>query len=76
MRSLPKIERVYKAVLTPAENLVADELLLGIGNREIAEALNLGIKTIKFHLCNIYKKTNVKSRCEFIVKYLNRDLNG
>lgn len=44
-------------------------LLKGKSNREIGKELGLSEKTIKFHLYNMFKILNVKSRTELIVKY-------
>lgn len=40
---------------------------VGLSNKEIALQLFLTEKTVKFHLTNIYKKMNVKSRAQLIV---------
>jgi len=39
----------------------------GLSNRETAKRLFVTEKTIKFHLTNIYKKMQVKSRAQLIV---------
>lgn len=39
----------------------------GLSNIEIANQLFITTKTVKFHLTNIYKKMNIKSRAQLIV---------
>jgi predicted ArsR family transcriptional regulator len=40
----------------------------GLSNKEIANKLFVTEKTVKFHLTNIYRKSQVKSRTQFVVK--------
>jgi len=56
--------------ITVAETKVAALVAQGASNRQIAEELNIKVATVKFHCTNIYKKAEVKSRAEFIVKML------
>jgi LuxR family transcriptional regulator, maltose regulon positive regulatory protein len=44
--------------------------LLGEGklNKEIAEAMDISIHTVKNHLKNIYKKLSVRNRAEAIIR--------
>lgn len=56
--------------LTSKQKAVANLVLKGLSNHEIATTLNLTVKGVKFHLTNIFKKENVNSRTKLIVKYL------
>jgi len=56
-------------MLSRAESAVAEYLKSGITNQEIADKLCVSEKAIKFHLTNIYKKLNVKSRSEFLATH-------
>ena len=56
--------------LTVTEFRVLTKVLEGGSNRDIASKMGVGEKTIKFHLTNIYKKVNVASRAQLIVKCL------
>ncbi len=56
--------------LTPRETEVAELVLNGDTNNQIALKKNLSPKTVKFHLTKIYKKCEVINRSQFIVKYL------
>ena len=71
-----ELECFKKANLTQRETEVALYILRGISNKEIQEAfakekgINVEMKTIKFHIGNLYSKTWVSSRSQFIVKFL------
>jgi DNA-binding CsgD family transcriptional regulator len=56
-------------ILSNAEKGVAKLLATGLSNKEIADKLFVTDKTVKFHLTNIYQKTNVQSRGAFIANY-------
>lgn len=56
-------------MLSRAEQQVADWLVTGATNAEIAERLFVTDKTVKFHLTNVYKKSGVRSRTEYLVQY-------
>jgi DNA-binding NarL/FixJ family response regulator len=55
------------ASLTPQELQVALVVARGASNQEAASALFLSQKTIEYHLSNIYRKTNLRSRAELSV---------
>lgn len=52
--------------LSPSEENVATYVMMGLSSKEIGERLFVTDKTIKFHLTNIYSKSGVKSRAEFV----------
>jgi DNA-binding CsgD family transcriptional regulator len=56
--------------LSNREAEVAELVSKGLSNKEVANQLFVTEKTVKFHLTNIYKKMNVKSRAQLIVWYL------
>ncbi len=56
--------------LTERQQEVMDKLLKGKRNIQIAKELKITIKTVKFHLTNIYKFHRVRSCKELIVKCL------
>jgi DNA-binding NarL/FixJ family response regulator len=60
----------YLDVLTAREREIAVMLTLGLKNAEIAERLELADQTVKFHLSNIYRKLEVRSRAEVIAMVL------
>ena len=53
--------------LSNREAEVAELVSKGLSNKEVANQLFVTEKTVKFHLVNIYKKMNVKSRAQLIV---------
>jgi DNA-binding CsgD family transcriptional regulator len=55
------------ALLTPQELQVALVVARGVSNQEAAAALFLSQKTIEYHLSNIYRKTDLRSRSELSV---------
>ncbi|WP_131745068.1 LuxR family transcriptional regulator [Frankia sp. Cppng1_Ct_nod] len=50
--------------LTPQEQTVTSLVCSGMSNREIAAELVLSVKTIEYHLGNIYAKLGVRSRTQ------------
>ncbi len=61
-------------LLTPREQEVLKLLIEGKSNREIAEALVVEVATVKWYNKNIYRKLNVRSRVQAIVKARELDL--
>lgn len=53
--------------LSNRESEVAELVSKGLSNKEVANRLFVTEKTVKFHLTNIYKKMQVKSRAQLIV---------
>lgn len=54
--------------LSEREREVAALLLQGKGNKQIAAALDITVRTVEFHLSNIYSKLEVVSRTEAVLK--------
>lgn len=50
--------------LTRRESEVLDFLIEGTANKDIAQALDVALPTIKLHVSNIFKKLNVKNRTQ------------
>jgi DNA-binding CsgD family transcriptional regulator len=59
---LPPDERL--ALLSPSEQRIAEAAARGERNREIARSQFVTIKTVEFHLGNIYRKLGIRSRTE------------
>jgi len=53
-----------------AQALVAEKLLEGLSNDEIASNLAISNKTVKFHCTQIYRKFGVVSRSQYMAKML------
>ncbi len=50
--------------LSVQERKILEEIKQGRSNKEISEAFNIGLSTVKSHVSNIYTKLNIKSRKE------------
>jgi DNA-binding CsgD family transcriptional regulator len=70
-RRVPK--SVYEEyALTPKETEVIEWMLTGLDNASIAENMSINISTVKFHIMNIFSKTNANSRASVISKLMAR----
>lgn len=58
--------------LSAAELRVAASVAEGLTNREVAAALFLSVKTVDFHLQQIYRKLALRSRTELAVRFAGR----
>lgn len=58
--------------LTPREQEILSHLAKGFHSKEIAQRLFLSVDTVSTHLRNIYRKLQVRSRTEAVLKYLNK----
>lgn len=60
----------HLCLLTKREKEVYDYLLTDLSQRQIAQKLYIEVKSLKFHLTNIYRKLEVNSRRDLIGKLL------
>jgi DNA-binding CsgD family transcriptional regulator len=60
--------------LTPAETRVLEQLLLKESTQEIAEALQIGIKTLRTQLSALFAKTQTKNQRELVKFYLSHPM--
>jgi DNA-binding NarL/FixJ family response regulator len=60
--SAPAQSNVGAGVLTRAERAIADQVISGLRNREVANILGLSEGTVKVHVHNIFRKLGVNSR--------------
>lgn len=58
-----------KQQLTKSEIAIAELVVSGITNKQIADILFVTEKTIKYHLTTIYRIAGVKNRSSLISKY-------
>jgi DNA-binding NarL/FixJ family response regulator len=68
---LPRAERG----LTKREQEIVDLLLRGQSNKEIASQLGVSDQTIKNQLTTLYRKMDVSSRLELVVKAVNQRIS-
>lgn len=54
------------AQLTPQERVVAAQICAGRTNRQAAEQLVISVKTVGFHLSNVYAKLGVHNRAQLV----------
>ena len=59
-------------LLTTKESDVYEMLVKGMQSKEVALKLNISVRTVKFHIVNIYKKLNVHDRGQLIWSYKNK----
>ncbi len=64
----PSVVDPALAMLSQAERRVAEAVAEGLTNREVAAKLYLSVKTVDFHLQQIYRKLALRSRTELAVK--------
>ncbi|MFI0938711.1 LuxR C-terminal-related transcriptional regulator [Streptomyces sp. NPDC021020] len=55
--------------LTPREREILDLVATGMSNAEVAAALHLSEKTVKFHVSNVLTKLRVRSRTQAVVYF-------
>jgi len=60
--------------LTAREIEVLRQLVLGLSNKEIADALAIGDETVKTHVGHVFSKLQVENRAQAIVQALKRGL--
>ncbi len=60
--------------LTPREREVLQQLVLGRGNRAIADALGISLHTAKFHVAQILAKLAAASRTDAVTQALRAGL--
>jgi DNA-binding CsgD family transcriptional regulator len=59
--------------ITNREKEIIQLISSGKSNKEIGEILFISIKTVKYHIYNIYRKLKIKNRIELINLILNRN---
>jgi DNA-binding NarL/FixJ family response regulator len=57
--------------LSQAEFRVADAVAGGLTNRQVAASLLISVKTVDFHLQQMYRKLGIRSRTELAVRMAN-----
>jgi NarL family two-component system response regulator LiaR len=59
--------------LTSRETEVLRYMATGMSNKEIAQKLGVGVRTVKGHLVNVFAKMRVSSRTEAVLSALKQD---
>lgn len=71
-----RVSLIQTPILSAREQEVTNLLLNGKSNKMIASALGISVRTVEFHLKNIYAKHQVGSRTELILKLGNSTGKG
>lgn len=58
------------------ENSVLAHLASGLTNKDIANHLNISVRTVKFHVSNILAKTGYSSRSQIVVAFADMHTAG
>jgi DNA-binding CsgD family transcriptional regulator len=64
------------SVLTPQELQVALHVAEGMPNREVAARLFLSVKTVEFHLRNVFQKLGINRRTELAILVAKQNLEA
>ena len=64
---------IFKQLLSKKEKEVLDWMVKGYSYKMIAAELNKSVETIRTQVKHIYKKLNVQSNAEAILKALNKN---
>jgi DNA-binding NarL/FixJ family response regulator len=64
--SAPAHADIIELLLTPQELQVSLVVQRGLTNAAAAAALFLSVKTVEYHLSNIYRKLGIRSRTQLI----------
>lgn len=62
--------------ITKSEKVILNHIVNGLNSREIAEKMNLSVRTIDNHRAHIMKKTNVKNAVELVKLAIKENLNA
>ena len=64
----PEPDRPAGPALTPQEQIVAGLVCQGLTNQQVAHRLVLSVKTVGYHLNNVYTKLDVHSRTQLVAR--------
>jgi LuxR family maltose regulon positive regulatory protein len=63
---------VTRTELTEREAQILELLLEGKADKEIAASFDISVRTVRFHVSNIFKKKNLRTRAELMARELRR----
>jgi len=73
--ALPDLDVDLQVIrMRPQKRRVLSELLTGKSNKEIAKALNVCERTVKFHVSDILQRLKVRSRGEVFCYFQGRNV--
>jgi DNA-binding CsgD family transcriptional regulator len=59
--------------ITNREKEIIQLIFSGKSNKEIGEILFISVKTVKYHVYNVYRKIKIKNRIELIKLFMNKN---
>jgi DNA-binding NarL/FixJ family response regulator len=62
----------FEQELSPREREIVQGILDGLSYKLIAERLSIGIDTVRTHVTRVYRKLQINSKGELMMKYLKR----
>ena len=60
-------------VLSSSQQRVAEQLVLGLSNKEIASVLSLGLETVKSHVSEIIARVQARNRTDAVLRLLRSE---
>ena len=72
----PAPEPKATTLLTPREMEILDALARGLTNKAIAHKLSISLHTVKFHIESLFRKLQVRSRAQAVMKYMRLTLQS
>jgi two-component system nitrate/nitrite response regulator NarP len=73
---VPSDDRRLADALTPREREILGLVARGLSNRAIASRLTLGEGTVKYHVKNILRKLQARSRTQAVSRYMRLQGDG
>lgn len=67
LQANPSVDAQVLEPLTPREREVAERVAAGASNKEIAQALDISLRTVKAHMGSIFEKLDVRDRLQLVV---------
>ena len=67
-------ESTPSPTLTPREHAVLEHLARGLGNKQIAAALGISERTVKFHVSSVFTKLGATTRTEAVTRAVQSGL--
>jgi DNA-binding NarL/FixJ family response regulator len=74
LTAFPKASNQHTEPLTDKEREVLQELVSGKSYKQIAQALNIGIETVRTHIKHIYSKLHVSSMSQAVAKAIHQKI--
>lgn len=63
-------------LVTPREARLIQLVVIGLSNKQICQELNISLPTVKSHMLNIFRKTNIRNRTELVGKLFGISINS